>query len=78
MDKTARTFIYNQVKEFKHDIGAAIHVKGIWLAAQNEPPHVLKNLEKYFDELVDEGIFTKDGESYFLTEKGYNEIWQIN
>lgn len=77
MDET-RAFIYEQIKKFKHDVGHAIHWKGIWLASATQPPHISRNWTKVAEDMITEGLIEKNEKGEFLTERGYKEIWGVD
>lgn len=70
-----RTFIYEQIRKFRHDVGHAIHWKGIFFAAQLQSPHIKNNWQRVAEDMINEGLIERNESGEFLTQKGSDEIW---
>ena len=63
------------IRNFNYDVGHAINWRSVMFLLMKQPPHIKKYLQEAVDLLVNEGILEENNGNHFLTEKGYNLVY---
>ena len=73
--KQTKEFMLEHIRDFNYDVGHAINWRSVMFLLMKQPPHIKKYLQEAVDLLVNEGVLEENNGNHFLTEKGYNLVY---